>query len=246
MTVLITGGNGNLGRELMKIYPTSLHPLHKQLDITSEKSVLEYTSKLAVDRVIHCAALTSIRQCEENRECAYRTNVEGTRNLIKGVSRFNPDCLFVYVSTASVFYGDKELYTELDIPYPRNFYNLTKLLGEMAVSESGIANYLVIRSNFASRKEWPYPKAFTDRFGTYLFADDLALAIRKVIDEDLRGIVHVCGKEKLSMFEFAKITTPEVLPMTMKEYVGPPLPIDMSLRSVRIPSFPLTRKISRS
>jgi len=242
LTVLITGGSGNLGRELIKIYPDSIHPSHKELDITNEKGVLEYVSKVSIDKLIHCAALTSIRQCEEDKEGAYRTNVEGTRNLVRSVSRLNPGCLFVYVSTASVFYGDKAYRTELDIPYPKNFYNLTKLLGELVVTESGLAKYLIVRSNFAPCRKWVYPKAFTDRFGTYLFADDLALAMRHVMDQGLRGTVHVCGEERLSMFEFAKITTPEISPMTMSEYDGPPLPMDMSLKSVRIPSFPLSRE----
>jgi len=242
LTILITGGSGNLGRELIRIYPASIHPTHTELDITNEKAVLEYVHKVDVNILIHCAALTSIRRCEEDQRTAYRANVEATRNLVRSLSKFHPDCLFVYVSTASVFYGDKGYYTELDIPYPKNFYNLTKLLGELVVTESGVAKYLVVRSNFAPRKKWPYATAFTDRFATYLFADDLAPAIRNVIDQGLRGIVHVCGGEKLSMFAFAKITTPEILPMTMNEYAGPPLPIDMSLSSVKIPSFPLTRK----
>lgn len=246
MAVLITGGNGNLGRELVKLHPRSIYPSHDELDITNEKAVLEYVGKVRVDELIHCAALTSIRQCEEDKELAYRINVEGTRNLVRAASKCNPNCIFVYVSTASVFYGDRGYCTEFDIPYPKNFYNLTKLLGELVVSESGLANYLIIRTNFVPRKRWAYPKAFTDRFGTYLFSDDLALAIRHVMDQGLRGIVHVCGKEKLSMFDLAKITTPEILPMTISEYTGPPLPMDMSLRSVRIQSFPLTTKTSEA
>jgi hypothetical protein len=43
------------------------------------------------------------------------------------------------------------------------------------------------------------------------------------------------------MFELAKITTPEVKPMTISEYVGPPLTIDMSLNSKRIDSFRMTK-----
>jgi dTDP-4-dehydrorhamnose reductase len=155
--------------------------------------------------------------------------------------QFCPDSLFVYISTASVFYGDTGDYTEYDVPNPKNFYSLTKLLGEFVVSESSLANWLIIRTNPVPRRKWSYPKAFTDRFGTYLYADDVAKAVQYVVDQKMRGIVHVCGDEKLSMFELARITTPEILPTTMREYVGPPLPVDMSLRSVRIRSFPLTR-----
>ena len=156
-----------------------------------------------VDRLIHCAALTSIRRCEEDREAAFVTNVEGTRNLVMALGKFRPDSMFVYVSTASVFYGDRGQYTELDIPYPKNFYSLTKLLGEFTVTESDLASYLIVRVNFASRKKWTYPRAFTDRFGSYLFSDDVAVAVKHLIGRGQRGIVHVCG-ERLSMFELAK------------------------------------------
>jgi dTDP-4-dehydrorhamnose reductase len=241
LRVLITGGSGNLGRELVKANPECLHPSHSELDISNEKAVREYARVNKPDELIHCAALIGIRQCDEDKNKAFSINVQGTRNLVRGVLEYSPECLFVYMSTASVFDGDVGDYTESDVPNPRNFYSLTKLLGEFVVSESALANSLILRANLVPRKKWAYPKAFSDRFGTYLFADDLAKAISHVIDEGLRGIVHVCGEEKLSMFELAKLTTPEVLPMTLKEYTGPSLPVDMSLRSVRVRSFPLTR-----
>jgi dTDP-4-dehydrorhamnose reductase len=211
------------------------------MDITDQEAVTHYVKNAKLDEVIHSAALTGITRCEEDKERAYLTNVEGTRNLVRAVAEYHQDCLFVYISTASVFYGDRGGYRESDVPYPRNFYSLTKLLGEFVVSESTLKNQLIIRTNFVGRKKWPYAKAFTDRFATYLFADDLASATRHVIDQGLRGLAHVYGKEKLSMFELAKITTPEVEPIDMSEYSGPPVPIDMSLRSDRIPPFELTR-----
>ncbi len=83
------------------------------------------------------------------------------------------------------------------------------------------------------KKTWPYPKAFTDRFGTYLFAENVAIGISEILNENLNGIIHVVGNEKISMYELAKITTPDILPMTIKEYDGPTLTMDMSLNSER-------------
>jgi dTDP-4-dehydrorhamnose reductase len=120
---------------------------------------------------------------------------------------------------------------------------LTKLLGECVLKYSSIQKWLVARINFVARERWPYQKAFADRFGTYLFADDIALAIKKVIEKDIRGLIHICGNQKFSMFEIAKITTPDVEPMYMNEYSGPPLPVDMSLRSERINAFPIRMKL---
>jgi dTDP-4-dehydrorhamnose reductase len=239
--MLITGGTGNLGRELVKVFPTSLHPTHNELDITDEKHALEYIGKVHPDELIHSAALTGIRQCDNDKKKAYLTNVRGTRNLVKATAKYSHSCLFVYISTASVFSGDEGGYTEEDVPNPKNLYSLTKLLGEYVVTESPLANYLILRVNFAPRQKYPYPKAFIDRYAAYLFSDDLAAAIKRVIDDGSRGTIHICGEERLSMFDFAKITNPDIQPTTLKDYVGPPLAIDMTLRSTRITPFQLTR-----
>ncbi|MEM3573662.1 MAG: NAD(P)-dependent oxidoreductase [Nitrososphaeria archaeon] len=240
-SILITGGTGKLGRELVKIFPNSLHPTHNELDITNEVVVREFIKQNLPDIIIHTAAMTDVRRCEEERELAWKVNVNGTENLVKACLEYKPDCYFLYISTACVFHGDKGDYVETDIPYPKNFYSLTKLLGEFVVKYSGLKKWLIIRTNFVAREKWPYPKAFTDRYGTYLFADDLALAIKSVINEDLIGIVHICGEKKMSMFELAKITTPDVKPITLAEYYGPPLTKDMSLRSIRLKPFKIKK-----
>lgn len=241
MKVLITGGTGKLGKELVKATPNSLHPTHKELDITNKGALDSFVRENMPDVIIHCAALTGIRDCEENKELAWKVNVEGTENIVKACLEYNRKCYFVYISTACVFYGEKGDYVENDIPYPKNFYSLTKILGEFIVKYSGLKKWLIIRTNFVAREKWPYPKAFIDRYGTYLFADDLASAIKSVTGNNLTGIVHIHGNEKMSMFELAKITTPNVQPMMLAEYNGPPLTVDMSLRSIRIRPFKINK-----
>jgi dTDP-4-dehydrorhamnose reductase len=241
LNVLITGGSGKLGRELIKVFPYSLHPTTAELDITDKDAVYKFIKEHLPDLLIHCAAITDIRRCEENKELAWKVNVSGTKNLVDACLRYKKNCYFFYTSTACVFYGDKGDYVETDIPYPKNFYALTKLLGEFVVHCSNLEKWLIIRTNFVAKASWPYPRAFIDRYGTYLFAGDLALAIKSTIEQNYTGILHVCGEEKLSMFELAKITTPDIKPMTLAEYNGPPLTIDMSLRSVRVKPFRITK-----
>jgi len=243
LVVLITGATGILGKELMRTFPDALHPTHSELDICDKMRVHNFMSQNRPDVLIHAAALTGVRECEENRRLAYETNVEGTANLVNAVYECDVDCYFAYISTACVFYGDVGDYTEDDLPFPKNFYSLTKLLGEFVVRHSQLPKYIVIRTNFAARERWRHPKAFADRYGTFLFADDLASAIKSVLDTALTGIVHVCGEEKMSLLELARITTPDVAPTTLAEYEGPPLTVDMSLRSVRIAPFKIRKTI---
>ena len=184
-----------------------------------------------VDIIIHTAALTGIRECEENSPKAWNNNVKATENLVDACLKYCPDVYFVYLSTACVFDGHRGMYNENDIPYPENFYALTKLLGEFAVKK--LSNYLIIRTNFVAKEKWKYPKAFTDRYGTYLLAQDVALGIKNVVENQLHGIIHIVGDSKISMFELARKLSPNVFPMTIGEYDGPPLTMDMSLDTVR-------------
>jgi dTDP-4-dehydrorhamnose reductase len=239
--IMITGGTGRLGRELIKVFPDSLHPSKKELDITDQDAVYDLVRESRPELIIHCAAVTGIRECEQDKPYAWKVNVKATEDLLGACKMHAQNCFFVYISTACVFPGDRGDYVETDVPYPKNFYALTKLLGEAAVRYSGLGKWLILRTNFVAREKWQYPKAFIDRFGTYLFADDLALAISSVIAEERTGIAHICGEEKLSMFELAKLTQPKVGSMTIADYQGPPLTMDMSLRSSVLKPFRLTR-----
>lgn len=227
--MLITGSSGALGRDLVKVFPTSFHPSHGVLDIIDGESVSSYVKKHKPSCVIHAAAIVGVRECEDNKDLAWRTNVEGTRNLVAAAMKYVPDVRFVYLSTACVFDGKTGFYSESSIPVPENFYGLTKLVGEFVASE--LPNHMIIRTNFVPRKPWKYPRAFIDRFGTYLFTDQVAPAIDEVLRSKLTGVVHVVGDTKLSMFDLAKIVTPNIEPMSLNEYTGPPLTVDMTLRS---------------
>lgn len=231
--ILITGSSGRLGKELIKFFPNSLHPSRSEMDITNKDQVYQFIEKNKPEIIIHLAALTDVRECENKKDLAWKTNVDGTYYLVSASLKFVPEVYFVYMSTPCVFSGEEGNYNEDSIPYPKNFYALTKLLGEVIVRYSELKKWLIIRGNFVTRDRWPYPKAFVDRYGTYLFSDQMAKAIKEVLDNKMTGIVHIVGDKKLSMYEVAKITTPDILPLTLKEYNGPPLTKDMSLETKR-------------
>lgn len=239
MVILITGSEGTLGFELKKRFPDAITPSHDELDITNKELIVDFFKKKKIDIVIHAAAITSVRKGEEEKELTWNINVNGTKNLVDELIQTNPDGKFIYISTACVFDGHTGMYNESSIPYPGNFYALTKLLGEQEVKK--VDNHLIIRTNFTARKKWPYPKAFSDRFGTYLFAEDVANGIKDVLDSDTNGVVHIVGEKKISMFELAKITTPEIESMTIGEYSGPNLTMDMSLDTQRWKKYKISK-----
>ena len=142
---------------------------------------------------------------------------------------------FVYLSSACVFPGDNPnaMENEDSIPYPKNFYGITKLLAEEIAKcyNSPQMNVTVVRTNFTSMP-WEYPSAFTDRVGTYLFATGVAKGLKEIlVKRPSHPIIHVCGNRKMSMYEYAIAGKSKVGKMTMNDYKGPSLTINMSLTS---------------
>jgi dTDP-4-dehydrorhamnose reductase len=234
--ILITGGSGKLGRELKKLFPDALTPTHAEMDISNAKSVVDYFTdpEHSISLVIHTAAITDVRKCEEHKDVAIAVNVSGTRNIVNAAERSNAK--MIHISTACVFNGETAPFCETDVPEPKNIYAMTKLEAEKVVQS--YKNHLIIRTNFVAYEPWLFPAAFTDRYGTYLYAHDVAAAIYKLRNKS--GTIHVCGKDTLSMYNLAKLTSPDVKPMTMKDYQGPPLTRDMRLISKIVPPFKIT------
>ena len=229
MEVLITGGSGALGSSLKKVFKGAFLPTHEEMDVTNpeivEKTILDFKP----DTLIHTAALVNVRECEEDKEKAWLTNVEGTQNIVNALNKLNNNCYLMYISTACVFKGENEkYYTEDDVPAPKNYYALTKLLGEIVVRQ--YKNRCIIRTNFVPKEQWKYPKSFIDRFGTYLFSDSVAKGIFEVHEQKKTGIIHIVGDRRMSMYELAKLAgSKKVGKMTLDEYDGPPVTVDMSL-----------------
>lgn len=233
MNVLITGGSGALGTSLKKYFKDAFCPTHEEMDITDadavNKSILGYGPSI----LIHTAAATDVRWSEENRAKAWLTNVEGTQNIIDALKKLNNNCYLIYMSTACVFAGEHEkYYTEEDAPYPKNYYSLTKLCGELVSRQ--YTNICIIRTNFVPKRQWKHPKAFIDRFGTYLFSDNVAEGIYDVCKKKEKGIIHIVGDRRMSMYELAVLAgSKNIGKIALDEYKGPPLTVDMSLSTVR-------------
>ena len=231
MTILVTGGNTSLSKELKKIYDDILIPDSKELDLTNKKNIEQFFSIHDFDCIIHNESLMNVRECEENKPKAEMINVTSTKILVNLIQQINPTIKFIHLSTPCIFDGKEGMYVESSVPCPTNFYGLTRMSSEIIVQK--LQNYCIIRTNYVSKEKWPYKKAFVDRFGTYLFTEQVAKGILDLKEENISGIVHLVGDKKISMYELAKLTTPEIQPMTMNDYVGPQLTVDMSLDTKR-------------
>lgn len=226
---LLLGGSGRLGTELRVRLTDCIAPSHKECDLTRLESLKTALKKYHPSIVVHAAGWVDVRGCETDRRRAWNENVDGMHNLLKALRPY-PEVRLVYVSTACVFRGDTGDYSEDDVPYPPNFYGVTKLLGEQLAHVH--PHHLIVRTDFVARRPWPHPGAFTDRFSTSVFASEVAEKLAELVESDRDGLIHLCGREKISHYELAKLVSPDVKPILLKD-VDIPLPRDQSLRSVR-------------
>ena len=92
--ILITGGNGMLGKSLKKYFPNATFLNGKKdLDFTSNKIDILINSFGQFDYVIHCAAITDLNYCEIHPKQAYDIHVKAVKLLQKKSNKL------IYIST---------------------------------------------------------------------------------------------------------------------------------------------------
>ena len=224
--ILLTGGSGRLGRELLSLLANVAAPSSARLDVTDTHAVLETVLELRPAIIVHAAAFTDVRRAEAERERCWAVNVEGTRNVARAARAAGAK--LIHLSTDYVFSGERGHYREDDAPGPtRNYYALTKLVAEEAARCAPDA--LIVRTSFRPR-EWPYPTAFSDLFTSQDYVDVIAPEIAQVVwhAADVKyDTLHVATERK-SVLDLARRRFPGVQPAS-KASAGVPLPDDVSL-----------------
>lgn len=219
--ILITWWTGRLAKAFKKILPNAIYPNRNDMDITNPKMIEKFINFYKPEIIIHLAALASIPKCEENKTLAWNTNVIGTRNIVEIAKKSWYVHKFIYLQSACIFSGEDDfMYDEDSIPAPKHYYGITKLVAEEIVKSYNDDNFqtIIVRTNFTTMP-WEYPKAFTDRFWTYLFAQWVAKGIKEIIEKETKlPIIHICWDREISMYEYAKLGWSNVEPMTLNEY----------------------------
>ena len=160
--VLITGANGLLGQELVRVF--SRHPDYDilatgrdinarfsagscgyvPLDLTDHEDVKQIFLDFTPDVIINGAALTNVDQCESERQACWDVNCEAVEHLIRCCKQHGTK--LVQVSTDFVFDGAHGPYKEEDRPNPLNFYGRSKLAAENAIRKAGLRNWAIART----------------------------------------------------------------------------------------------------
>lgn len=219
MKVLVTGANGQLGYDVVKLLNNSKYAVfpfdRMQMDITNEGIVQQTVEDIKPDVIIHCAAYTNVDGAEKDEVTAYQVNALGTKNIAKAAE--SVDAKLVYVSTDYVFDGVANRPYEVDdLTNPLNNYGKTKLAGEKFVKEI-LDKYFIVRTawvfgingnNFVKTmlrlgKENGEVRVVSDQIGSPTYTVDLAEILVEMINTDKYGIYHVTNSGECSWYEFA-------------------------------------------
>ncbi len=218
MNILITGGNGQLGRALA--VPLRKHAVvalaHRALDVSDAEAVHAAFVAHHPDAVVHAAALTDTGRCEHEPELAHAVNARGAENVAREAAAMGAFC--VAVSTNEVFDGVKpDPYRESDEPRPLNAYAASKHAGErLAMTANGDVRIVrtawvygegesnFIQKTLAGARAGRVLRLVTDEVATPTSAADLASAIGSMIETDApAGIYHLTNEGLASRYEWA-------------------------------------------
>lgn len=218
MRVLITGAGGQVGRELVATFEADGH--HEvigcdraTLDIADRDATLAAITSTRPDAIINPAAWTAVDACEGDPERAFLVNALGVRNIAEGARRVG--ATLCHLSTDYVFDGTKQSpYLEWDRPNPASVYGSSKLAGERELGPEativrtswvcGFHGANMVKTILRLSSEHETLAFVDDQRGHPTFADDLAVAVKRLVVERRPGVFHLTNQGAVSWFEFAQ------------------------------------------
>jgi len=223
MRILILGGDGMLGHQLLKQW-SSRHDVrvsvrngldayrgyrlyteantYPMVEVRSMEKVLELLVSCAPDVVINAVGIVKQRAAGKEAIPSIEINALLPHRLALMCAAVG--ARLVHLSTDCVFSGRRGLYTEADIPDPEDIYGRSKLLGEV-----GGAGCITLRTSIIGREltrytglvEWFFAqrgsvKGYTKAIYSGFTTGEMARIIESILVDhpDLHGVYNVSSE----------------------------------------------------
>ena len=149
MKILITGGTGQVGFELLRsfqLHGECLAPSRDELNLYDANAVDTYLTLHQPDLILNAAAYTAVDLAETEVDQARRLNAELPKQLADYCQKHGAS--IVHYSSDYVYPGTGDQPWLEDSPTaPQNTYGQTKLAGDQAIMASG-CEYLIFRTSW--------------------------------------------------------------------------------------------------
>lgn len=250
MRILIVGGSGFLGEELLRQAATDEHVVAATyrarpgtaagvdwlpLDVRDREAVVALIGAFRPDIVVNAAY----------RQSDWLTTAVGAAHV--AIATAGNGGRLVHVSSDAVFSGAAVTYAEHCLPDPITPYGAAKAAAETAVQaidptavivrtsliigDGGSPHEGLVHALAAGRKGM----LFTDQVRCPVHVRDLAAALLELADSDRAGIHHVAGADAVSRYELGCLVArrdgldPARLPSGPRPESGSPGPMDVRL-----------------
>ncbi len=187
------------------------------------------------DYLFHLGAYTDLEFCELNADETYNTNTLTVENAVYIANDL--DIPLLYISTAGIFDGKKDIYDDWDQPNPLGVYARAKYMGERFVVENA-KRFLVCRAGWMMGAGPGKDKKFIqklmkqlkegkkelfivdDKDGTPTYTHDFAKNVKALVQKEYWGLYNmVCGGQT-SRYEVAQELL-KILKLTDKVKITP-------------------------
>ena len=214
--IYIAGCGGMLGEAFYKIFGENY--VLKCTDIDVNESWLSFldfrdydeywhdVSMFKPDYLFHLGAYTDLEYCELNKADTYSTNTLAVENAAHISNKLGIPML--YISTAGIFDGSKDIFDDWDDPKPLGHYARSKYAGELFVSRS-VTRHLICRAGWmmgsGPRKDKKFIQkvmqqlkdgkkeifVVNDKLGTPTYTHDFARNVKLLLEKEYWGVYNM-------------------------------------------------------
>ena len=217
--IYIAGCGGMLGEAFYKVFGQDYEIKCTDIDVNSKwLSYLDFreldsykrdVESFQPDYLFHLGAYTDLEYCELHPDDTYLTNTIAVENAVYIANNANIPLL--YISTAGIFDGAKDVYDDWDQPNPLGHYARSKYAGEVFVMQN-VVNHLVCRAGWmmggGPKKDKKFvQKIFSqlkerkkelfivdDKLGTPTYTHDFAKNVKLLLEKEYWGLYNmVCA-----------------------------------------------------